>query len=371
LRYRRRIVAAVPVLAIVLALAAFTPTIDDHLQAVSVMMQVMDPDTHSLLARYRQLPVREETISLPNGIRARRYRPEKVRARHAMVVVHGVHRMGIEEPRLIAFSRSLAAEGIEVLTPELPGIADYRVTPDSITAIGEAAKEMHRLTGQPVGIFGLSFSGGLALIAAADERFRDDVAFVIAVGAHHDMGRVARFFAINEAPRPDGSTLKMQAHGYGALVLAYDHPEDFFPAGEISAAQSCLKQVLYETTCDSGRLPPKTREEMQHVFANDTAYFREKILASAARHEAEYAQVSPRGKLGGLKAEVMLLHGAGDDVIPPSETEWLAQEVPPKLRKAVLISPAISHVEIGSKPDYLDQLRVVNFIAEMIAEAED
>jgi pimeloyl-ACP methyl ester carboxylesterase len=288
-----------------------------------------------------------------------------------MVVVHGVHRLGIEEPRLIAFSRSLAGEGVEVLTPELPGIADYRVTPDSITAIGKAAKEMRRLTGQPVGIFGLSFSGGLALNAAADDRFRDDVAFVIAVGAHHDMGRVARFFATNEAPRADGSVLRMKAHGYGALVLAYDHPEDFFPADEIAAAQSCLKDVLYETTCDSSRLPAKTRQEMQHVFSNDTAYFRDRILASAAKHDAEYAQVSPRGKLGGLKAEVMLLHGAGDDVIPPSETEWLAAEVPPKLLKSVLISPAISHVEIGSKPDYLDQLRVLQFIAEMIEEAED
>jgi pimeloyl-ACP methyl ester carboxylesterase len=288
-----------------------------------------------------------------------------------MVVIHGVHRMGIEEPRLVAFSRSLAAEGIEVLTPELPGIADYRITPDSITTIGEAARELHRLKGETVGVFALSFSGGLALMAAADERFRDDVAFVVAVGAHDDMGRVARFFATNEAPRPDGSTLKMKAHGYGALVLAYDHSEDFFPAGEIAAAESCLKQVLYETTCDSGRLPPKTREEMQHVFASDTGYFRDKILASAAKHEAEYAQVSPRGKLGGLKAEVLLLHGAGDDIIPPSETEWLAQEVPPKLRKIVLISPAVSHVEMEVKPSYLDEFSVVHFIAEMIEEAED
>lgn len=335
------------------------------------MMHVMDPDTHARLARYRQVPVREEQLTLANGIRARRYIPQNVRAKHAMVVIHGVHRLGIDEPRLVAFSRSLASQGIEVLTPELPGIADYRITPDSITTIGEAAKGFHRITGQRVGVFGLSFSGGLALMAAADERFNDDVAFVVAVGAHDDMGRVARFFATNEAPRPDGSTLKMKAHGYGALVLAYDHPEDFFPVGEIAAAEACLKKVLYETTCDSGRLPPKTREEMQHVFANDTAYFRDRILASAIKHEAEYAQVSPRGKLGALKADVLLLHGAGDDIIPPSETEWLAQEVPPKLRKAVLISPAVSHVEMEDKPNHLDQFRVVNFIAQMISEAED
>jgi pimeloyl-ACP methyl ester carboxylesterase len=361
---------AIVLLIMVVGVAVAVPFVDDHLQAVSVMLHVMDPETKLALAKYRQLKVREESFALPNGTRARRYVPEHSRAKHAMVVVHGVHHLGIEEPRLIAFSRALAAQGIEVLTPELPGIADFRVTPESITTIGEVAKYLHG-NGQKVGVFGLSFSGGLALIAAADPRYRDDIAFTIAVGAHHDMGRVARFFALNEAPKPDGSVLRMKAHEYGALVLAYAHPEDFFPQAEAAAARACLRAVLYEIKCEEATLPPQTRAEMKHVFAHDTAYFRDRILASAAQHEADYAQVSPRGKLRGIASPVLLLHGAGDDVIPPSETEWLAKEVPSKYLKDVLVSPAISHVEVGDDHDYWQEFRVVHFIAEMIDEAED
>jgi pimeloyl-ACP methyl ester carboxylesterase len=184
------------------------------------------------------------------------------------------------------------------------------------------------------------------------------------------MGRIARFFALNEVPRPDGSILKRKAHEYGALVLAYAHPEDFFPAAETAAARACLRDVLYEVTCEEAALPPQTRAEMKHVFAHDTAYFRDRILASAAKHAAEYAEVSPRGKLGGITSPVLLLHGAGDDVIPPSETEWLANEIPTKYRKQVLISPAISHVEVGDQRDYWQEFRVVHFIAEMIEETE-
>lgn len=354
-------------LAVLIAIAV--PFVDDHLQAVTVMLHVMDPETQQSLAKYRQLKVSEESLTLPSGIRARRYIPEHSRAKYAMVVVHGVHHLGIEEPRLIAFSRALAAQGIEVVTPELPGIADFRVTPDSITTIGEAAKYMHS-KGQKAGVFGLSFSGGLALIAAADPRYRDDIAFTVAVGPHDDMGRVARFFALNEAPKPDGTVLRMKAHEYGALVLAYAHPEDFFPEGEAAAARACLRAVLYEVKCDEATLPPQTRAEMKHVFAHDSAYFRDRILASAAKHEAEYAQVSPHGKLSGIASPVLLLHGASDDVIPPSETEWLAREIPAKYLRDVLVSPAISHVEVGEDHDYWQEFRVVHFIAEMIEEAE-
>jgi pimeloyl-ACP methyl ester carboxylesterase len=109
---------------------------------------------------------------------------------------------------------------------------------------------------------------------------------------------------------------------------------------------------------------------MQRVFAHDVSYFREKILASAEKHKAEYDQVSPHGKLAGITAPVLLLHGAGDDVIPPAETEWLAREIPARYRDEVLITPAISHVEMGEKPTTWDQFRVVHFLAKMIERAE-
>jgi pimeloyl-ACP methyl ester carboxylesterase len=355
-----------------LLLIAFSvPVIDDHLQAVAVMLQVMNPETKSAIAHYRQLEFREESVSLPDGNSARRYIPAKSRTNHAMVVVHGVHRLGVEEPRLIAFSRALAAQGVEVLTPQLPGIADFRVTPDSIVAIGETAKELHRLTGKTVGIFGLSFSGGLALMTAADLRYQSDIAFVVAVGAHDDMGRVAKFFATDEEPRPNGSIQKIKAHEYGALVLMYAHPEDFFADRDLTAVRTCLHNVLYETTCDAGTLSPAANKIMQRVFAHDVAYFRKQILVSAEKHRDEYAQVSPRGKLMAVQAPVLLLHGAGDDVIPSAETEWLAEQIPAKYREQVLISPAISHVEIGEEPEVVDQFRVVHFLAEMIEEAEE
>jgi pimeloyl-ACP methyl ester carboxylesterase len=154
-------------------------------------------------------------------------------------------------------------------------------------------------------------------------------------------------------------------------VLVYAHPEDFFPGSDLDRVRACLKDVLIEITCDSGTLSPSARQVMERVFAHDVGYFREKILANAEKHAAEYAQVSPHGKLGGIRAPVLLLHGAGDDVIPPAETEWLAREIPSKYLDAALISPAVSHVEMDAQPTIWDQFRVVHFLAKMIEQAED
>src|SRR5439155_24989482 len=82
--------------------------------------------------------------------------------------------------------------------------------------------------GAPVGVMGLSFAGGLALMAAADARYQSDISSVIALGAYDDLARVTRFLATNEIELPDGKTGRIPAEQYGALVLVYAHIEDFF-----------------------------------------------------------------------------------------------------------------------------------------------
>ena len=71
-------------------------------------------------------------------------------------------------------------------------------TSETIDLIGESAKILSaKMYDRPVGMMGLSFAGGLALLAASRPEYEKAIGFVLAVGAHDDMGRVARFFAAN------------------------------------------------------------------------------------------------------------------------------------------------------------------------------
>src|SRR5450432_252378 len=200
----------------------------------------------SLLARFGDTSagaspeVSEELFPIARAsgdpIRARLYLP-RGGSRGAIILIPGVHHLGIDEPRLIRFARAVSASGVVVLTPEIGALIDYRIEGASADEIGEAAHALHERVGTPVGVMGMSFAGGLALLAASDPRFVPDIAFVVAVGAHDDLGRVSRFFATGAIARPDGSVLHLAAHPYGPLVLVYDHVQDFLPPADLPAAK--------------------------------------------------------------------------------------------------------------------------------------
>jgi len=89
------------------------------------------------------------------------------------------------------------------------------------------------------------------------------------------------------------------------------------------------------------------------------------------RHAEDMAAVSPHGRLATLRTPVYLLHGAGDNIIPSAETEWMASELPKRSLKAVLISPVLSHLDLdGARPTMEDQLRLVHFFALVLHAAE-
>ena len=106
------------------------PLVKTHLQAVAILQQVSGKPVQSLVGDFVAQPVRTEDVNLhveSGNVRARMYLPVNKPNAPAMIVLHGVHHLGIDEPRLIAFARAMASCGIRVLTPELPDIMDYHV----------------------------------------------------------------------------------------------------------------------------------------------------------------------------------------------------------------------------------------------------
>ncbi len=94
------------------------------------------------------------------------------------------------------------------------------------------------------------------------------------------------------------------------------------------------------------------------------------MLQEIDRHSKEMDAVSPGGKMSGLHVPVYLLHGAGDSVIPPSESLWLAQDVPHDDLRAVLISPALVHVDMDKKVTFCDEWALVDFMAKVLDAAD-
>jgi pimeloyl-ACP methyl ester carboxylesterase len=359
---------------VALALLPTAPAADRHLRALGVLLRVAHPEDTSWAASYRRHHVVVTETPLTRGIPARTYTPAGATDPPVMLLIHGVHSHGFDEPRLVRFARSLAEGGIRVVTPHLARLADYRITPESVRDIGTAAEAVHRSAGRRAGLFGLSFSGGLSLLAAADPRYAEHIAFVVAIGAHSDMERVARYYATSEASYPDGTPFREPAHEYGALVLIYSDLPSFFAPRDIAAAHETLKTLLYTEDLEAARPPaqalsPAGRERMEKLFARQREEFVPDLLRSLTRRREEMRQVSPHGHLGGLRVPVLLVHGAGDTVIPPTETAWLAREVPAGWLRQSLVTPVLSHVSVDGAPGWRDRALLVHAMAGMLAEA--
>jgi len=374
---RRTIKRSLLLLAAVVVVALARP-VWTHLRAAAVLLRVQSPQHPGTLANLIAHPIEEvpTEVPTPSGpIRARLYIPKDRPHAPGMVLVHGVHHLGIEEPRLVAFARALSASGIRVLTPELLSLADYQVDRASIDLIGYSARALSAPLGQKVGLLGLSFSGGLSLLAAADPRFAPYIRFVVSVGAHDDLQRVSQFLITNTIERPDGSILHMTAHKYGALVLIYSHVSDFFPPADVPVAHDALRLLLWEKNDESRKraelLSPASRQKMELLYSGHVEALAGEIREAIVRHQGEMAPVSPHGNLGALQVPTLLLHGTGDNVIPSSELLWLQRDVPRAALKSALISPAIGHVELEREPSRADQWRLVHFMAQILELAED
>jgi dienelactone hydrolase len=350
---------------------AVWPFTKDHLQAIAILQLVSGQPVPVGVKQVVSDPITTQdiTLQLESGVlRARLYLPVNKPHAPALIVLHGVHHLGIDEPRLQSFASAMASCGIQVLTPELPEIKDYHVTPNSIASIGEVAQWFDKRTGGPVGVMGLSFSGGLALIAASDPLYHPDIKFVFAVGSQDSMNRVASYYGTGEDERPNGTIELLPAHEYGPLVLEYEYLEDFVPAADIPSMRFFLRAHLYEN---------KDAEDDAYSYLTDSQKAAAKqlldasspkthslIAATIEKHAEELQGISPRGVLRTMTTPVYLLHGEADNIIPSAETLWMASELPHTALQAALVSPVISHIDFEhSNPTVMDKWRLIHFFA--------
>ncbi len=348
-----------------------------ELRSYALLTHFVDPQASGPLLQFETNGVSAEdvTIETKNGsVPGRVYLPVGVAKPHGIVVLPGIHHLGIYDPRFVSFSRALAASGFSVLTPVLASLADYHVDAASIPTIGESPAWLERrLNTGPVTVIALSFSGGLALLAACDPQYAPHMRALVLFGGYENLERVSRFVATGQEEFPDGRVIPAPAHDYGASVFVYAHLSQFFDHKDIPAAREALRYWLWEEPENAqpwvDKLSPPARQFVQTLIARRIDLVRPQLLSAMRADAAELYSLSPHGQIASLRVPVFILHGAADTVIPPAESLWLEKEVPRRDVRAVLITPAFTHVDPEHKASWIDEIRLVDFIAAVLQEA--
>ena len=85
---------------------------------------------HQVTTRYGDVPAQ---LYVPEGT-----------SRRTVLLVPGIHSMGIEEPRLTALANDLAGAGVKVMAMALPDLQAYRITPRATDVIEDAVTWMSK-----------------------------------------------------------------------------------------------------------------------------------------------------------------------------------------------------------------------------------
>jgi dienelactone hydrolase len=327
-------------------------------------------------------------ISTPAGpIRVRIFRPSSG-ATHAVLLVAGVNPDGIDEPRLLDLARDLAGTGVNVVTPEIPELTHYRLTAGATDTIEYAAEwlaERQDLAGgRRVGMIGVSFSGGLSVVAAGRPALRDRVAYVLSLGGQGNLPRVLRYLCTGIEPsvpgrpeaarRPHDYAIGVLVHQAADLVVPPDQVDLLRRGLEIFLNASALARIDQERALDVYRRGLDFQEQlsepsatlMKQVNDRDVAAIGKRLLPFLDRLGQDPA-LSP-DRSAPPSAPVYLLHGADDNVIPAVESELLAEQLKGRTRVRTLLSGFLTHVDLSTRPSAEETWQMIAFWKAALGE---
>ena len=371
----------VVVVTIAIALATTWWLLWPDVTSAALLLDLVDPGSRIRAALpVRVAAVRESDVAVPTrygNVEGRLHVPDAGASR-TLLIVPGVHAGGIDEPRLAALSRRVAGAGATVLTLPLPDLRTYRITPESTDQIEDAitwlsSRQDLSPTGR-VGVIGVSFAGGLALVAAGRPGMSERLTAVVSLGGHADLPRAMAYACTGRLP--DGSI--RTPHDYGVVLALRAGIPHLVPPDQVAALDRAVvtfldassyatfdmprgMALLAEARQQEEALPEPARSLMHYVNTRDVTPLGARVAPFVETLGGDPA-LSPE-RSPATRAPVFILHGQLDNVIPTPEADRLVALLTaarnPHVR--LLVTPLVTHASMNSDFAWADGWRLVRF----------
>jgi len=318
--------------------------------------------------RFARQPLRQWDVTVDAGA-GRRFPMRMLIPRRpagALLVAPGLHYAGPADPRMHAFITQLAGSGILVGAPFLPDFCDLALAPTLISDFSAAYQEFvarlppRRRGVWRVGVFSISFGSLPALRLASNPEFASQVSGVVTFGGYADWTTALRFSLTGESPDPNQPKPPHDPLNQPVIFmnLLESMPGDIAPPRLHAPLREAWRRYIRSTWGrPEMKAPERYRPVAQAIAGELPANGRELFLMACGIAPgglelalAALEQSPPRDFLDprpamqtGLKAPLHLIHGADDDVIPPSEMRRLAASAPAGVRVRTYLTGLYSH----------------------------
>ena len=304
------------------------------------------------------------------------YSSQKTRA--GIVLVPGVVPQGKDDSRVVALANTLARLQFAVLVPDLQGVRNYRVRAHDVRKVADAFRHLNSqrdlVPQRRVGIAGFSYGAGPVLLAALEPDIRDEVDFVVTLGGYYDLHSIITYFTTGYFKTdPDGEWQYLQPSPYNKWVFTLSNA-DLVKRREDQASLRTLahESLEYSETPlinSSANLAADAQALYQLVTNSDPARVPDLIRQLPDSILAELEGLNPASKdLASLQADVILVHGRSDSIIPYSESLALARALPPGQVKLFVVDGLV-HVDVRIKSQ--DVPLLLEAMEALLAKRED
>jgi acetyl esterase/lipase len=350
--------------------ACTTPDFGDS-EAAQALEDLAAGQMTSRLMVLAPRPARESVSFITGGEEraADLYRPPRD-ARAGIVLVPGVVADGRRDPRVVAIANTLARLDFTVLVPDNPGVRQYRMRASDVR---EVADSFTWLASRPalappghIGIAGFSYGAGPVLLAALQSDIRDQVHFVLAVGGYYSLENIVTYLTTGyyRVAEPFGKAAKeagrLSPHPYSKASFIrsnldlLERPQDreFF----LRYAAYIIDNRIGGDEPVPAQLAPDAQAFYDLLSNPLPAQVPTLLDRLPARMRTELEGINPAAHdLSRIRADVILLHGRGDNLIPYTESIALAGALP-KRQAQLFIIDGLAHVDFRPKKHDVPQL---------------
>lgn len=279
--------------------------------------------------------------------------------RAGIVLVPGVVPAGKDDARLVALASTLARLDFAVLVPDIEGLRRYQVRGSDVSAVADA---LRYLLSQPAlapqgraGVAGFSYGAGPVLLAALQPDIRERVRFLVAMGGYYDLRRVVSYFTTGYYRDPDsGAWQHRPANPYAARVFAWSNTDLLRRPADRAWLRAYVNGELGKAAAPG--LAADAQAFLALLDNRDPDRVPALIDALPAAIRAELDALDPAAHdLSKMQAQVLLVHGREDRIIPYTESLALAAALPEE-RTRLFVIDGVAHVDVRLREQDVERL---------------
>ena len=275
------------------------------------------------------------------------YRPGSGGQHGAMILSPGAPPLEPDDSRLVRLAGDVSRAGFVMLVPYSPDLEDEMIYPREVEAqiaAFEYLKAQPYVDPAKIGYIGISVGAPLAVLAAADPRISDEVAFVVSFGGYYDTvdlltavtTGVISYDGRDESWEPSSHTVEVM---YKQIINRLDDAADRYVLTRIFINEK------YEEPGDRDSLTPEGRAAYDLLTNRDPAQVQTLLDRLPPKPLEALQALSLKGRLQGLRAETFILHDRTDRYIPYVESRRLRDALEGQVKLHFTEVSIFQHIE--------------------------